>query len=239
MRILGCVVNAHLKQMIHRNSLLIIPECPRMFWLGCQTRCVVLGEWIGLHANRFGPVNSGVLNGCSGGGRRGPTEPAAHIRRRTPGASPNARQCDHRGAGVRRRRGGVWQRTGRREGQERTHRGWKGSVSLSARCDDEYECLSPQVVLMLLSNASQTGSRLLCTIRKRHDAGRKVHSDKVKEMETDCLSCRAGWAGCCRCEYVSWFLPMMTLDTECDWRETEERNHEAMKEDGRKSESET
>jgi hypothetical protein len=35
-------VNAQLKQMIHRNSLLIIPECPRMFGLGRQTRCVAL-----------------------------------------------------------------------------------------------------------------------------------------------------------------------------------------------------
>jgi hypothetical protein len=53
----------------------------------------------------------------------------------------------------------VWQQTGRQEGQEHTHRGWKGSVSLSARCDDEYESLCPQIMLMLLPNTSQTGLR--------------------------------------------------------------------------------
>jgi hypothetical protein len=31
-------------------------------------------------------------------------------------------------------------------------------------------------------------------------------------------------------------LPMMTVDTECDWRVREEREREARKEDGRKSE---
>ncbi|KAJ7819604.1 hypothetical protein B0H14DRAFT_2836080 [Mycena olivaceomarginata] len=202
MRILGCVMNAHHKQMIHPNSWLIIPESPRMFWLGHQTGCVVLEiihnlcEWLGVHANRIGPANGGALlyrkNGCSGGGRRGPTKPTAHIRRQTgtpPGASPNAHRCDHRGGGVLR-----W---------ERTHRGWKGSVSPSARCDDEYKCLRPST----------------------YDVRRKVHSGKVKEMETDCLSCH---------------LVLVSPDeTKWDWREREERDGEAMKEDGRKSESET
>ncbi|KAJ7794734.1 hypothetical protein B0H14DRAFT_2922407 [Mycena olivaceomarginata] len=130
MRMLGCVVNAQLKQMIHRNSLLIIPECPRMFGLGRQTRCVALGQWLGLHANRIGPASGGVLllyskNGCSGGGRRGLTEPAAHIiQRRTgcgsevcevsPGASPNVYQCDHRGGGI--RKGLAADRAARRSG---------------------------------------------------------------------------------------------------------------------------
>ncbi|KAJ7339010.1 hypothetical protein DFH08DRAFT_812407 [Mycena albidolilacea] len=44
-----------------------------------------LGEWLGLHTNRIGPANGGVLyrkNGCTGGGRKDLTEPAAHIRRR-------------------------------------------------------------------------------------------------------------------------------------------------------------
>ncbi|KAJ7822347.1 hypothetical protein B0H14DRAFT_2828826 [Mycena olivaceomarginata] len=118
------MVNAQLKQMIHRNSLLIIPECPRMFGLGHQKRC-----WVGLHTNRIGPANGDVLlyrkNGCSSGRQRGPTEPAAHIRRRTgcgsevcepipPGASPNAYRCDHRGGGVLRGKG-----FGSRQGDEK------------------------------------------------------------------------------------------------------------------------
>jgi hypothetical protein len=35
---------------------------------------------------------------------------------------------------------------------------------------------------------------------------------------------------------VSLVLPMMTVDTECDWRVREERDREARKEDRRKSE---
>ncbi|KAJ7872171.1 hypothetical protein B0H14DRAFT_2722619 [Mycena olivaceomarginata] len=208
--------------MIYRNSLLIIPECSRMFGLGRQTRC-----WLGLHPNRIGSANGGVLlyrkNGCSGGGRKDLTEPAAHIRRQTgipPEASPNAHRCDHRGGGVlphHRRREGFWRRKGRREGREPAHRGWKESDGLSVRCDDEYECLCPQVILMLLPNASQTASRsVMLGLRSTHDAGRKIHSDK------------------------SWFLPMMTFDTvECNWREREDRDHKAMEEDGRERESET
>jgi hypothetical protein len=41
------------------------------------------------------------------------------------------------------------------------------------------------------------------------------------------------------CEFVteSWFLLMTTFDTEWDWRERDERDHEAMKEDRHKSKS--
>ncbi|KAJ7876330.1 hypothetical protein B0H14DRAFT_2714226 [Mycena olivaceomarginata] len=197
--------------MIYRNSLLIIPECSRMFGLGAR-RENDLGKWLGLHPNRIGSANGGYL-----------TEPAAHIRRQTgipPEASPNAHRCDHRGGGVlphHRRREGFWRRKGRREGREPAHRGWKESDGLSVRCDDEYECLCPQVILMLLPNASQTASRsVMLGLRSTHDAGRKIHSDK------------------------SWFLPMMTFDTvECNWREREDRDHKAMEEDGRERESET
>ncbi|KAJ7853793.1 hypothetical protein B0H14DRAFT_2757598, partial [Mycena olivaceomarginata] len=167
MRILGCVVNAQLKQMIHRNSLLIILECPRMFGLGRQMRCIALEI-----SEDYGGVLLYCKNGFSGGRRRGLIEPAAAIQRRTgipPGASPNAYRWDHRGGGVLHSREGVWQQTGRREGRERVHCGWKGC----------YECLRPQ-------------ARNACNVRRStHDAGLKVHSNKVKEMETDRLSCRA------------------------------------------------
>ncbi|KAF8160103.1 hypothetical protein K438DRAFT_1776643 [Mycena galopus ATCC 62051] len=98
-----------------------------------------------LHANRIGPANGGVHryheNGYSGG-RRGPTRPAVHIRRRTGCGSEGNKATGgkHSGSGL---------------GRGKVGNARVGSLSLSRRGDDEYECPCLAVFLMPLPNAYQ------------------------------------------------------------------------------------
>ncbi|KAJ7851518.1 hypothetical protein B0H14DRAFT_2761690, partial [Mycena olivaceomarginata] len=155
MRILGCVVNAQLKQIIHRNSLLIIPECPRMFGLGRQMRCIALDKWLGLHANRIGPASGGCppllqewlqWRRAERSDRTGSSYPEANWVRKRGMRGVSWGISERVPMGSQRRRGSKG--FGSRQGGEKVGNvcivvGRDVSVSLSARRNDEYECLRP------------------------------------------------------------------------------------------------